>query len=68
MVYELELVGGPSDGEVSLSPRPYEAIRQADGHVYRAEDVGDGCLIWVDDDTRRIVLHHQGIGAEFPTE
>lgn len=69
MLYELELIGGPHDGETSWSPRPMDCLHLlADNTVYRAEQEGEACLEWVGDRTRRITLYFAGYfpDCEFP--
>lgn len=59
MLYELHYYGGPHDGQMAYSPRPYHAICHSDGMIYRADEIGEACLRWVDDETRRIDLIHR---------
>lgn len=65
VMYRLRFHGGPWDGRVVNSPRPYDGMK-GDGHQYRAECEGERCLVWVDDWTRDINLYHAGACA--PTE
>lgn len=66
MIYVIKLIGGPLDGQEILGPKPQDALKFSDGHVYAAEHQGDECLIWDGDDSRIIELKHLGHGAEFP--
>lgn len=58
MMYHLHLVGGAHAGVIN-SFRPYDQLT-IQGSVYEAETQGESCLEWVDDWTRKIVLHHRG--------
>jgi hypothetical protein len=60
LVYELHFLGGPRDGAVAYSPRPYDRITDGVGLVYAADREGPECLEWVDDGTRRITLRYRG--------
>jgi hypothetical protein len=59
--YEIVHIGGPDDGLVSFSPRPYEELRDEKGHVYRSEEPAPDCLEWVSDTVRRITVIYRGI-------
>jgi hypothetical protein len=61
MIYELHYVGGPLDGQTALSPLPYDTIASEDW-VYRADECGEDCLEWKDDETRIIRLRYRGVG------
>jgi hypothetical protein len=68
MIYELIFIGGPKDGQEVLSPRPYDAIQEPDGHVYSADAEGDACVERVDERTGRITLRHRGRVVPFPPD
>jgi hypothetical protein len=59
-IYRLRYHGGPCDGQVVNSFRPYDQIRHEDGHIYRAEHEGEKCLVWAGDNTYDIDLYHAG--------
>ena len=61
MVYLLNYVGGPNDGRENVySVKPYDGIKEPDGSIYMADEQGEACLEWVDDETRRITLKYRG--------
>ena len=64
-MYHLHFAGGPKDGQVVNSFRPYDKMREPDGSVYGATEEGESCPEWVDDWTKKIVLHYQPDGV-FP--
>ena len=66
VIYLLTYVGGPMDGQEVWSPRPYDAFCEEENHIYRADDEGEACLEWVDDETRRITLRYLGKDVEWP--
>lgn len=57
MMYRLHLHGGPQDGNIANSFRPYHELRYPDGVVYRTLELPPDYLVWVDDWTRSIHLH-----------
>lgn len=59
-IYHLHYIGGPCDGIVCNSFRPYDMMREPDGSLYAADEHGEKCLEWVDDWTRRITLKFRG--------
>lgn len=62
MMYHLHYVGGPHNGEIANSFRPYHKMRLHDGTIYEADDI-DNCQEWVDDWTRKIVLNFKPDGV-----
>lgn len=58
-IFILHFFGGPSDGEIINSFRPYHKTITSDGHVYEVNDLTD-FLIWIDDFTKKIELHYKG--------
>lgn len=55
-IYNIHYVGGPDDGMIAASFRPYHRM-VTNGVVYEAIDP-DNCLEWVNDWTYKIVLHY----------
>ncbi len=57
-MYHLRYHGGPRDGVVANSFRPYDAMKEPDGDIYVAKERGEACLIWVQDNTYAIDLYY----------
>jgi hypothetical protein len=66
VVYVLNFIGGPLDGETALSPLPICWLKKNDPEtgkkvLYLCEGNYDDVVRWVDDDTREIDLHYTAV-------
>jgi len=58
VIYTIEMIGGPRDGQESLSVRPYHELKLSDGTLYAADPDAPDFLEWISDDERRIRLSY----------